>query len=121
MTKQLLELGQWKVGTKVCIFSDKGMGGERLSIRVIEKITDGWGGTVFVNGTKFDKDGMERTNSYRSDKIVIATDEHSLNIKGYNARHRLKNFKWDELSNPRVIEIEELLNDHGIDLRREHG
>ena len=53
--KELQELGEWKVGEKVVV--DRRM---REYIRPITKITDGRGGTIYVENSKYDSKGWER-------------------------------------------------------------
>lgn len=112
-TKQLQELGEFKVGQKVLMEKSSGMGAFR-GIRYVEKITTGHGGTIFVDGYRFDQYGWQRGDSWNKVQIKPATDQDSINIKGANAGKRLSRIKWNKLPPEKVIEIEKLLNDNGI-------
>jgi len=111
--KELQELGDWKVGQEVYLDQTNGF----KAIKRIERITDGRNGTIYVYGYSFDKQGHQRGDSWNRLHIVPVTDKHRLSIKGANARRRLTNVEWFKLSNEEAIQIENLLNENGIQTR----
>ena len=111
-TKELNELGDWKVGQEVCI-EKGGLGGFRRICK-IERITNGRKGTVYANDRNFDIHGNERGTGYHQANMTPATDKDRMDIKGANARRRLKNVEWNKLGPLTAIKIENLLNENGI-------
>lgn len=116
-TKELQELGKWKVGQKVTVESGGAM--TYISIRPIDRITDGRGGTVYADGTAYDLHGRQRgRDGYSSARITPTTDEDRIKIAGNNSKYRMGKVNWKEISHEKAIEIEKLLNDNGIETRR---
>lgn len=117
MSKELQELGQWKVGVSVLI-RQNAIGGDQESIVRLEKITDGRGGTIFADGKMFDLSGCQRGGDrWYSAHASIATEADAIRIRGKNARYRLSIFNWKNLDPVKATEIEKLLNASGIDTR----
>lgn len=127
-TKELQELGKWKVGQKVLITGSGGSGGYE-AVRPITRITDGRGGTIYVDikpqiahsityvphELSFDEHGSERGGDTWSRKhIDIATEADTIRIKGKNAMKRLACVEWQNLTPEKALEIEKLLNDNGV-------
>jgi hypothetical protein len=112
-TKNLEELGQWKVGQKVYIDKTSSFHGYE-AVSPIERITDGRGGSIYVKDMNFDKNGKERGEGYHKATIRPATEEDIIRIRGNNARSRIKHYDWSELDPAKAIEIEKLLNENGI-------
>ena len=115
-TKNLTEIGQWKVGQPVLV--QMGGASRRESIAPISKITDGRGGTIYVGEQLFDTDGHQRTSdSWNRAFIQPATEADVIRIKGKNARFRIANYDWQNLDPSKAIEIEKLLNENGIETK----
>ena len=113
MAKELKELGKWEVGQAVVIEGFRGS----LRIRCIERITDGRGGTIYVDGVSFRQSGSQRGgDGWHFLHIKIATNEDRIKIKGMNSRQKLCQYKWQTLELEKAIEIEKLLEENGIDL-----
>jgi hypothetical protein len=109
--KELQELGNWKVGQKVCVSKN---GYDSILVCQIERITDGRGGTVYANDLNFDIKGRERGEGYHKARIRPATEEDIIRIRGKNALRRIISYGWSELDPAKAIEIEKLLNENGI-------
>ena len=110
MSKQLTELGQWKLGQKVLISNT-----ETESITSITKITDGRDGTIYVSDKKFNVNGKQRhAEVWHKFYIEVAKEEDYIRIKGKNARYRLSKVKWLDLEPTKALEVQKLLNDNGI-------
>jgi len=118
MTKELTELGQWKVGQKLYI---KGSGTTTgyEAILPIDRITDGRGGTIYVGSRLFDINGHQRgSDVWGKVNIREATEADYISIRGKNAKSRISNVNWLKLDAAKAIEIEKLLNDNGIETRQ---
>jgi hypothetical protein len=115
MSKELTELGKWKVGQNILVSGNYGY----EAIRPITKITDGRDGTIYAAGLLFDVNGRQRGNDLFTARsyIEIATEADAINIKGKNARKRLSKYDWIKLDPVKAIEIEKILNDNGIETR----
>ena len=113
-TKQLQELGKFKVGDSVLI--EKNTTGYK-AIKKIEKITSSYGGTIFVDGNKFDQNGHQRGEMWHGAFIRHATEEDAICIKGSNAKRRILNLKWSEVTPEQALEIESFLNKMGIETK----
>jgi hypothetical protein len=112
-TKQFQELGEFKVGMKVLV--SEHMGGK--SIRPIDKITSGLGGTIFVNGNRFAFNGHQRGEGWHKATITPATSDDYVNIRGTNAGRRLAKVEWNKLDPAKALEIEDLLNKNGVETK----
>ena len=111
MSKELTELGEFKVGDKVCIEGDLG----RKCISTITKISDGRGGTIYASEMLFDKNGSQRgADTWHKSYMRVATEADVIDIRGKNARNRISKYKWLDLDPAKALEIEKLLNDNGI-------
>ena len=117
MSKELTELGEWKVGQKVLLrFGNMG----QESITSITRITDGRGGTIYLNDMAFNVNGSQRGGGvWDRSHISVGTEADVIRIRGKNARYRLSKVSWMELDPAKAIEIEKLLNDNGIVTRNE--
>lgn len=116
IAKELQEIGEWKVGQKVLV-----VGGRinREGIYPIERITDGRGGTIYVGNTSFNAtSGRQIGGDTCAFYMRAATEEDYLRIRGKNAAYRLSQIQWSKLDPAKVIEIEKLLNDNGIDTKK---
>jgi hypothetical protein len=112
--KELQELGKWKVGM---LGYDNGSSITSPSVVKITRITDGRGGTLYINsGEKtFDISGNERGGSpWHRRHIEPATEEDLRNIQGRVIKSRLTAFNWRRLSNENAVKVEEFLNQLGI-------
>jgi hypothetical protein len=109
-TKQFQELGEFKVGMKVLMSEHSGA----KSIRPIDKITSGLGGTIFVDGQRFAVNGHQRGDGWYKSTITPATLDDAIEIQGINARRRIAKVEWNKLSPSQALTIEELLNENGI-------
>jgi len=103
MSKQLQELGEWKVGQEVIVIG----GGFTQTKRVakIDKITDGWGGTLSVQGDKYDARGWQRGGEWDGKQIVPSTEELKREIHGMRARNKLQHFAWHSLDPSEALRI----------------
>ena len=108
MAKDLQQLGEWKVGDKVCI-----TGGvfETKTIGTIDRITEGWGGTLYVKGDKYDKRGWQRSDGYHRKQLEPLTEEAEQEVYGIRARNRLQRVAWAKLEPSKALEIFNLLKD----------
>jgi len=115
--KELQELGKWKVGM---LGYDNGSSLAGPSVVKITRITDGRGGTLYINSGRlsektFDINGNERGGStWHRRHIEPATEEDLLNIQGMVIKSRLTAFNWRRLSNENAVKVEEFLNQLGI-------
>ena len=110
MTKELTELGNWKLGQKVLVSNNYGD-----SIIAIDRITNGRNGTIYIKDLSFDISGHQRGGgTWNSYIIKPATEEDIIRIKGRNSISRLSKINWSKLSPAKAIEIEDLLNKNGI-------
>ena len=113
MSKELTELGQWKVGQMVLVIGSMNSGYE--GIKPISRITDGRGGTIYVEDKAYDiYGGLRGGDTWNKWNIQPATDADAIRIRGTNARRRIANFKWNDLDPAKAVEIEKILNDNGI-------
>lgn len=111
--KELQELGEWKVGQKVTVHG--GGAWSSLSIKPIDRITDGRKGTIYVDGNAYDLRGHQRGGDvWYCRRIKPVTDTDILFVRGSNAKTRLKKIDWQKIEDEKAIEIEKLLNENGI-------
>ena len=109
MAKELQEFGQWKVGMEVFVH------GKNSSIAKITKITEAWGGTVFVDTLKFDVSGSQRTNdAWNSLSIVPLTPAIRDNFQRDIRQRKLLQFNFKALTSDQVDEIVFFMREKGI-------
>jgi hypothetical protein len=113
-TQQLQEIGEFKVGDSVLI--EKTTTGYK-AIRNIEKITSGHGGTIFVDGMRFDQHGRQRGDTWHSALMRHSTEQDLIDIKGANAKRRILKIRWNEVTPEQALEIESFLNKIGIETK----
>ena len=114
MSKQLQELGEWKVGQEVIIIGGEFI--ETKTIANIEKITDGWGGTLYLKGFKYDSRGLQRSDGYHRQHLVPATEELKKEIRGTKARWILEKFKWHDLKPDEAMRIYKVLKENNVEI-----
>jgi hypothetical protein len=100
--KELQELGQWKVG-QIVVSHSGGTGGVERLLK-ITRITDGRGGTIYIEDIAFDLYGHERTSNsaWHSKSISPATEEDIKRIVLEDMRRYLQNFDWSKQSDVQV-------------------
>lgn len=115
-TKNLDELGQWKVGMEV--YHDSNLRG--FVVGKIVRITDGRDGTIYVTfgsdtETPYDKNGNERgAGTWSKTYIYPLTVEKKNEIILYNRKEKLKSFKWNDLTVEQASEIVVFMREKGI-------
>ena len=98
MAEQLQELGEFKVGDQVVVTTNRGFNKYRY-IAVIDKISSAYGGTIWVDKTRYDNRGWARGHTgYHPPRITPVTVELIEEVRGEQSRARLEHFKWHELS-----------------------
>ena len=110
-TKELQELGQWKVGETVTTFQR----GTITGFRKISRITDGRGGTIYVYNknislevyeTAYDIYGNQRgADIWNTCSIEPTTDAHRQIAKEAKAYNFLQDFNWKTLTPAQAIQI----------------
>ena len=111
--KELKELGEWKVGQEVIVY---GSGfAHTNTISKITRITDGRGGTIYIEKTAYDRWKHERTSdSWYSKYIKIATESDKEEVIQESQKRKLDNFKWNTLPGSLATEIITLMRNKGI-------
>ena len=94
-------LGKWKVGQEVIIQRIHGTN----AIERIDKITDGLGGTIFVNKTRYTEAGHERGNSWCSSMIIVATSEEKNKVYRARERRLLQRFDWSSIDDATIQDV----------------
>jgi len=101
---QLQELDKWKVGQKVRVHSFGCM--QHDCIKHIERITDGRDGTIYVDGTAYNRRGHQRGQTgWHGSYISVASNEDIQQVRGEICRQKLKKFPWHKLSDDEAINI----------------
>ena len=100
---QLKELGEWKVGQKVIVKAGDHWGRDRVAL--IDKITDGLGGTIFVKGDRYKENGRQRGSGWSKNEIIHVTDKEIEKIVVARAKRFLGSFDWNTLTSDQVLEI----------------
>ena len=130
--KRAIELPELKIGLQPIpaikgadvLISDR----YQSTFGVVEKITSGWGGTVYVRTSinsirKFDSNGFERaTDSWHPTKMIVLTPEQKAERirkqkeqKNRNLKaSRLNNIKWDGLTSEQIESVYNLAINLGI-------
>lgn len=108
MTKELQVLRQWEVGMEVFVC------GPNESISKITKITDAWGGTIFVNKLKFDENGFQRTPDMWSYFIKPLTQTLRDNFEIKLRKKKLTRFDFNSLTNDQIDSIVFFMREKGI-------
>jgi hypothetical protein len=110
--KELTELGQWKVGQEVSLHGD-----HYRSTHLIERITDGRGGTIYLDNTfsTFDANGRIRSSSsWDTQRIEPMTPEIKEGIIKANRRNKLKNFDFASLTFDQASDLVLKMREMGI-------
>ena len=115
-TNELNELQIWKVGMEVIVYSRFSS-----SIQKIKKITDGRGGTIYVeikgNNYLFDVLGNLRTsNVWSSITIEPCTPEKKIEIQMKNRVAKLHAFDFSSLTDQQVSDIVLFMREKGINI-----
>jgi hypothetical protein len=112
--KKLQELGKWKVGQTVCVKHR-----DNVEIDIISRITDGRGGTLYLTNSEksFDLEGLSRGKTNcpvwgRYTYISEVNKQEIENIKTNSIRTSLSKINWHEVSNEKILQINEFLK-HG--------
>lgn len=115
-TKNLDELGRWKVGMDV--YHTCNLRG--FVIGKVVRITDGRGGTVYVtfgnpSESAYDINGNERgcgtwSKTYLYPLTIEKKNEIALSIR----KEKLRSFKWDDLTVEQASEIVLFMREKGI-------
>jgi hypothetical protein len=109
---QLQELNGFKVGQKVVV-KQNNYGQIAKSVKTIKKITDGHGGTIFVDGMRFNKDGMQRGDGLHKAMITPATEKDFITIKHLRNRSILSTVKFGGMPLELATETMEFLKEKG--------
>lgn len=108
---ELKELGDFKVGQQVVYESGIGAGSTKRLVR-IDKITDQWGGTIFVGKDKFNSTGgLRTTNTWSTCYLRPATDALKMNIAGDRARSFLRSQKFQDYSDNDAVKAATFIRD----------
>ena len=116
MAKELQELGQWKVGQEVLWEA----GGASLgkSIEVIERITDGRGGSIYLkdnSGSGYDSNGFSRNGgAFHRAYITPMTPELKAQITVESRRQKLSRFDWKNLPDEQINQVITFMREKGI-------
>jgi len=107
MAKELNELGAWKVGQRVVAGR---AGAEHLD--KITRITDGRGGTIYIDTMAFDIRGRRRgeDSMWESTGIYPATDRDIKRIVVKGKRQFLYSNPWASLTDDQIIQVYDLVN-----------
>jgi len=112
-TKELTELAQWKVGEEVVLTYPAPQ--DRQSIRTIDKITDGRGGTIYVHDMAFDIHGRQRGNNQGSFFLIAPmTPDTKEGILKKNRRIKLTQFNFNSLTFDQASDLVFKMREMGI-------
>lgn len=109
-TKELTELGQWKVGQEVVVH-----GKHYRSSAVIDRITDGRKGTLYIGKNAYDVGGHSRgTDIWNGSHIEPMTPKIKESIIKRNRANRLNNFNFGSLTIDQLSDIYLKIKEMGI-------
>ena len=110
------KIGQWEVGQKVVVASCP-YGRVTKRIDTIKKITDGWGGTIYVGETQYNVRGSSRgSNAWTRSNIQPATEKDYEEIKKLRARSFIQRANLEKLDGDLAIKTIEFLKENGFDV-----
>ncbi len=116
-TKNLDELGQWKVGMEVYVANNL----QGFVIGKVVRITDGRDGTIYAtfgsnpSETAYEINGMERGgDKWHTTHLYPLTNEKKIEIAMFFRKEKLRSFKWDELTVEQASEIVVFMREKGI-------
>ncbi len=92
----------WSVGQKVILCGSMGY----RSVKTIDRITDGRGGTIYVGKDSFDKSGSLRGgDTWNRTHIEPATEVEIQKIRASIIKKKLKDFDWRTVSDDDATKI----------------
>ena len=115
MAKELTELGEWKVGMEVIVYSQL-----HSSVHKISRITDGHGGTIYVpvsdkSTMAFDSLGNLRSaDPWAQVHIQAATPELKTEIQMKVRQNKLFRFDLNELTLQQASDLVIHMREQGI-------
>jgi hypothetical protein len=108
--KELTELGEWKVGQEVCIH-----GKHSRSSAVIDRITDGRGGTIYADKGAYDTFGNSRgTDIWNGSQMELMTPALKESMQKTNRRNKLCNFRFSSLTLDQASDLVLKMREMGI-------
>ena len=108
--KEHQKLGEWEVGQEVVVRARGMMAKDHIAL--IERITEGRGGTVYVQGQGYDQNGWQRGgDAWGRLHIHSVTQEDRIKIAGEKAKLRLQYFKWNDIDDKKAVEIRTILKE----------
>jgi hypothetical protein len=108
---ELKELGDFKTGQVVVYESGIGVGATKSLVK-IDRITDQWGGTIYVGKQKFaSMGGLRSSNAWSTASITPATDALKIQIAGDRARNFLRDQKFQDYSDNDAVKAATFIRD----------
>lgn len=108
------QAGEFKVGQEVVVYNTY-CGHTTKSIKKIDKITDGYGGSIYIKGSRYSVDGILQSRGWSVGKIKPVTDKDREAIKKQRAKSIIATTNFGKMNGDLAFKTIAFLKENGFD------